>query len=133
MKQLTELGGELNKVKLNEVEPGNNEMIATEDIATGDLIAFIPDQMVLTFADAKIQSTASNLFEEKKIYDLLPAKERDFIPMVLYIVEQRKNSDSVWKDYLGVLPKDMSEHPVFYTEEELDMFKGDELGGYVRQ
>ena len=81
------MGGELNKVKLNEVEPGNNEMIATEDIATGDLIAFIPDQMVLTFADAKIQSTASNLFEEKKIYDLLPAKERDFIPMVLYIVE----------------------------------------------
>ena len=54
----------MNKVKVNEVEPGNNEMIATEDITTGDLIAFIPDEMILTFTAAHTNSEASNHFAE---------------------------------------------------------------------
>ena len=47
--KLNELGGELNKVKLNEVDEGNREMIASENISTGDLIAFIPEEMILKF------------------------------------------------------------------------------------
>ena len=47
--KLSELGGELNKVKLNEVDEGNREMIASENISTGDLIAFIPEEMILKF------------------------------------------------------------------------------------
>ena len=27
----------------------------------------------------------------------------------------------------------MSEHPIFYSDKDLDLFKGDEIGGYVRQ
>ena len=47
--KLNELGGELNKVKLNDVDEGNREMIASENISTGDLIAFIPEEMILKF------------------------------------------------------------------------------------
>ena len=47
--KLSELGGELNKVKLNEFDEGNREMIASENISTGDLIAFIPEEMILKF------------------------------------------------------------------------------------
>ena len=115
-KWLKDLGGELNKVKINEIEPGNREMIATEDITTGDLIAFIPDEMLLTFLDAHSKSPTSQEFAEDGMYDKIPKKERDMMPMVLYLMEQRKKSDSIWKDYIGALPKDMSNHPIFYDD-----------------
>ena len=56
--QIIEHGGEINKVDVKEFEPGNNEMIATEDITQGDLIAFIPDDMLLTITEAKTKATA---------------------------------------------------------------------------
>ena len=48
------------------------------------------------------------------------------------MMEERRNPNSKWADYFEVLPKDMSDHPVFYSDEDLDWFKGDEIGGYVR-
>ena len=68
-KWLNELGGKLNKVKVNEFEPGKNGMIATDDIAQGDLIAFIPDDMLLTVSEAKSKSEAYKIILEK---DILP-------------------------------------------------------------
>ena len=77
----------MNKVKINEIEPDNREMIATEDITTGDLIAFIPDEMLLTFVDAHSKSQTSQEFAESGLYDKIPKKERDMMPMVLYLME----------------------------------------------
>ena len=58
-------------------------------------------------------------------------KDREIVPLVLYIMEERRNPDSKWANYFSVLPEDMSVHPIFYSSEELDYFKGDEMGGYI--
>ena len=63
-KWLHELGGELNKVKVSEFEPGNNEMIATENISQGDLIAYIPDAMIMTNSEAKSNSKGFTAIKE---------------------------------------------------------------------
>ena len=47
-------------------------------------------------------------------------------------MEQGKESESKWKEYLEILPTDVSNFPLFYENETLDWFKGGELGGYIK-
>ena len=118
-KWLLSVGGELNKVMIHEFEPGNNEYVATDDITEGELIGYIPREMFLTFEDAKRLSTNTRILREKNLLEYITSST--YIPLVLYIMEERRNSASVWKDWLGILPKDWSEQVIFYTEEELSL------------
>ena len=59
-------------------------------------------------------------------------KSTEFIPLVLYIMEERRNPESKHKDWLGILPKDWSEQPIFYTEEELSWLKGSDFVHFIR-
>ena len=52
--RLWELGGQINKVELFEFEGGNTEMVATQNITVGELLAYIPRQMFITFADSQM-------------------------------------------------------------------------------
>ena len=45
------------------MDEGNREMIASENISTGDLIAFIPEEMILKF-DAANEAKAVSLLKE---------------------------------------------------------------------
>ena len=51
-----ELDGQINKVEMYEFEPGNNGMIATEDIDIGDLICYVPDDFFISSILAEEQS-----------------------------------------------------------------------------
>ena len=62
----------------------------------------------------------------------LPVKDREIVPLVVYIMEERRNPESKWANYFSVLPKDMSGHPIFFSNADLDFFKGDEMGGYIK-
>ena len=53
-------------------------------------------------------------------------------PLAIYVMEQRRDPESPWKDYLETLPKDFTNHPIFWTEEEMSMLKGSEIVGYVK-
>ena len=130
--KLNELGGELHKVKLSEVDAGNREMVASENISAGDLIAYIPDDMILEFSEAH-NSKAVTQLKEGEIFEKLSEKDRDSVAMALYLMEQGNESESRWKEYLEILPTDLSNFPIFYENETLDWFKGGELGGYVKQ
>jgi hypothetical protein len=59
---------------LNEADEGNREMIASENISTGDLIAFIPEEMILKF-DASNSAKVVGLLKENDIYDKLSDKD----------------------------------------------------------
>ena len=49
---MSSLGGELNKIEMREFQLGNIGMMASEDITRGDLIAYIPKEMLMTEEDA---------------------------------------------------------------------------------
>ena len=129
--KLSEFGGELNKVKLNEFDVGNREMIASENISVGDLIAYIPEEMILNFETAHSSKAVTQL-KEQEILEKLSNKDRDIIVMALYLMEESRNPESKLKDYLEILPTDVSNFPIFYNEELLTWFKGGEVGGYVK-
>ena len=46
------LGGKLNNVTVKEIGPGNNGVFATEDIKSGDLVMYIPREMIITLDEA---------------------------------------------------------------------------------
>ena len=52
--------------------------------------------------------------------------------MALYLLEESRNSESKWKNYLEILPTDVSNFPIFYDEDLLTWFKGGEIGGYIK-
>ena len=39
-------------------------------------------------------------------------------------MEERNKPDSYWKDYIGTLPKDFSNWPPFFSQDELSLFEG---------
>ena len=64
IEQVQAYGGEINKVKLKEYSPGNNGMIATEDIKEGDLIAYIPRELMLTDTHQGLESKTMQYIKE---------------------------------------------------------------------
>lgn len=41
-----------------------------------------------------------------------------------FVLYERKKKNSKWKYYFDILPKDYSNFPIFYKEEELNLLKG---------
>ena len=62
------LGGELNKAWPQEFSPGYKGMVASEDIADGELIAFIPRSMIMTWKEA---NPNSHIVKELMAKDML--------------------------------------------------------------
>ena len=59
----------MNKVIIHEFEPGNNELVASEDIKQGDVIGYIPEEMFLTFDHAKRHSTNADQLRKNGILE----------------------------------------------------------------
>ena len=47
---------------------------------------------------------------------------KELLPLMLYIMEEHHNPKSKWKGYLETLPKEWSNHPMFYTDDEIEWF-----------
>ena len=115
-----------------EIAPGNNEMRASEDIKEGDLLAFIPETMLLTVAHAKENSPNVQILREKDLLDKMESPG-PIVPLALYFLEERRNPDSKWLHYFETLPKEWDTQMIFMNEEELSWFEGSEILNYVGQ
>ena len=115
-----------------EIAPGNNEMRASEDIKEGDLLAFIPESMLLTVAHAKANSPNVQILREKDLLDKMESPG-PIVPLALYFLEERRNPDSKWLHYFETLPKEWDTQMIFMNEEELSWFEGSEILNYVGQ
>ena len=45
--QILEAGGEMNKIDVIEIEADNNGIFASEDIYEGEVIGFVPPEMII--------------------------------------------------------------------------------------
>ena len=51
----------------------------------------------------------------------------------LFMMEERRNPDSLWKDYLSVMPKDYSSFPPMYTDDEMIELDGSFFSKFVKE
>ena len=111
----------MQKVDFVEVSPGNNGLVATEDIEEEDDLMFVPEHWLLKEVVA----------ERSKIYQVLAENEFEGydsgIAYTVYLLEQSRVPNSYWKNYLNILPKDFSEFPLFWSDEDLEWLKGSTL------
>ena len=49
------------------------------------------------------------------------------VQMALFIMEERRNPNSRFRDFIGLLPTDMSSFPLFYSNEDLEWLEGTDL------
>lgn len=123
-------GGLLDSIFLHE-ESGEMEMIAHEDIEKGDIVAFIPETMFLTVKGAFENSPIVKRMDHMQITEKLKTPA-GVAPLAIYVMEQRRDPESPWKDYLETMPKEFTNHPIFWTEEEMKMLQGSEIVSYVK-
>ena len=46
---------------------------------------------------------------------------------MLYILEERQNPNSKWKNYIELLPKDWKNFPILYSEEDMKFLTGSQI------
>ena len=102
---------------MKEFGPGNNGIFATKDIKEGELIMYIPREMILTLDEAQHSKTFEKLVEKKALGKLELSQSN--LMFKLFMMEERRNPDSMWAHYLAVVPNDWSAFPPLYSDEEL--------------
>ena len=53
------------------------------------------------------------MLKENDVFDKLNEKDSDIVAMALYLQEQSGDPESKWKEYLDILPSDVSNFPIF--------------------
>ena len=120
--QIKEIGGQLNKVTVKEVGPGNSGVFATGDIKEGDIVMFIPREMIITLEEAEHSPTFEKLVKKNVLQRLgLPQSDLMF---KLFLMEERRNPESTWTNYLQTTPRDWSTFPPQMSNEDALMFDG---------
>ena len=78
-------GGVLGNIYLHELEPGNNEVVASDTIRDGELVAFFPEEMFLTTKEAYAKSPNVQILKQNNIIEKLYWP--NVVPLTLYLLE----------------------------------------------
>ena len=113
-------GGKWNKLKLQEIAPGNNTLLATYDIKYGEYIASIPYEMYIS--EEVIRN--SDFFASYKDFGL----ELEEIQYGLFLLEERRNPMSEWQDFFALQPKIWDTEITLWTTDEVRMLEGSKVG-----
>ena len=121
--QIYEHGGEINKVAVVEIEPENNGLFATEDIAYGENLAYVPRELIITSKEAQASPTVQ-LLKEKNILGEDFTGKIEHTELTIYLLEESRKPSSKWFNYIAVQPRDWSNLTLLYNQEDQEFLKG---------
>ena len=124
-------GGILHGLHLSQSSPYEYEFTAATDIKAETMVTFIPDTLLMTAEDALNDSPTCKTIQEKGLLPKL--KSQVLVPLAIHFMEHRRDPESPWADYFATINPDLSNHLLFWTEEELEWLKGSEIIGYRKQ
>ena len=98
----------MNNVAVHEINPGNNGLVATKNIKAGDVVMFIPDEVMMNEKKADNSPSVKYFLEQNgpKLNGILDS----FIKIALFMLDESRNPYSKWKAFLGTQPQDLSSH-----------------------
>ena len=100
-------------------------MIATDSIQEGELIAFIPRSMMVSYINAeKSYCTTCSDFEQMGWMT-----RSDYRKLTLTILQNRKNPFSPLYHWMQTLQTDFSDHVLNLTNRQVNWFKGSQFQG----
>ena len=90
-------------------------------IKRGENIIEIPLSLTVSYKNLEEHTEIGKKLKAANTFD---NKWRRFIFPLIYLMEERKRQYSKYKYWLEVIPAEDNTHPMFFTEEELQLLKG---------
>lgn len=109
----------INKLDIHFFSDDHRGIILTKILKKDEIFIKIPKDLLISLEIAK--ATPQGLKVSSFMYTLNSPKHCLLSTFVLY---ERKKPNTKWKNYFEILPKDYTNFPIFYTQEELDLLKG---------
>ena len=94
---------------------------AARDIKKGETVLYIPKEQIITLEMA-MESPVGKKMYEKGLRNRLISPKHSFLST--YIMQERRKPDTIWEPYIDILPKNYSNFPIFFTDEEKQFLKG---------
>lgn len=119
-KWLKSNGALFNKLDIfTDSSTGYRGMYALDEISFNENMIYIPDKLIIN-----CDKVEGNVVSKKirKFYDKIVDYES--IIIALFFIEEIYRENSFWKPFLEILPTDLSNFPLMYTGEELNLLKG---------
>lgn len=113
---LEERGANLPALKIGKAANGVRGVYAHEPVVEGELVIHIPRSAIITLDVAKQSATG-------KLITAHGANVSDYGYMAAFLLEVKREG-GFWQPYLDVMPSGFSEHPLFFSTEELDYLQG---------
>jgi histone-lysine N-methyltransferase SETD3 len=96
-------------------------VVSKQNISKDEIILTVPKDMLISIELAK--STELGKAIASFMYTDLSSPKHCLLSSFI-LQEQEKGDESKWKFYLDILPKDYSNFPIFFTDEELCLLEG---------
>lgn len=121
LKWLKEGGSEFEKLKIRYYTADYRGVHAARDIKKGETILFVPKDQIITLEMAFASPVGKLMFEKGHRQRLISPKH-SFLSC--FIMQERRKPVSPFQYYIDILPKNFSNFPIFFTDEEKQWLKG---------
>lgn len=108
-------GSEFSKLKIRYYTADYRGVHAARDIKKGEIILYVPKEQIITLEMA-ISSPVGKKMYEKGLRQRLISPKHSFLST--FIMQERRKPASEWDPYIDILPKNFTNFPIFFTEEE---------------
>jgi histone-lysine N-methyltransferase SETD3 len=115
LKWLKDGGSEYDKLKIRYYTTDYRGVHAARDIKKGETILYVPKEQIITLEMA-FASPIGKLMFEKGHRNRLISPKHSFLSC--FIMQERRKPESPFQYYIDILPKNFTNFPIFFTEDE---------------
>lgn len=126
---MLENGAKFPKLKMRYYSENYRGVHALTEVNRNETIMYVPLDMLITLEMAFASPIGKQMYE-RGLRSRLISPKHTFLGT--YIMQERRNpSGSIFQKYLDILPKDITEFPVFFTEEDKEWLNGSRFKGMI--
>jgi len=114
-------GSQFDKLKIRYYSADYRGVHAARDIKKGETILYVPKHQIITLEMAFASPVGKRMYEKGHRQRLISPKH-SFLST--FLMQERRKKESIWHPYLDILPKNFSNFPVFFDEEDKKWLQG---------
>lgn len=114
-------GADFSKLKLRYYTEDYRGVHAKQDIKNGEVVLYVPLNCIITLEMA-FRSPIGKLMYEKGLRQRLISPKHSFLGT--YLLQEWKKDVIPFEEYLDILPKNVSDFPIFFSDEDKKFLKG---------
>lgn len=123
---------ELAKFKIFWKDVYERGVVATADIAAGEVILFVPHDAIM-WSNKLMQTQAGATLQEKEVIPKLTFLHESSVATIILLESTKSVEEQTWKPLFDAFPENFDLSPLNYSEEELSLLKGSLLANDIKQ